>query len=70
MKNDVIKAEIKRVSTVRDVSQKLFFACSSSLYDRLNGEADWKVRELITLSKLCGWSKEQFLDIIEFDKED
>ena len=66
MKNDVIKAEIKRVCSVRDMSKKLFFACTSSLYDRLNGDTDWKITELITLSRICNWTMEQFLDIIEY----
>lgn len=68
--NKKIKAEIQRVSSVRYVSAKLFFACTSSLYDRLTGKTDWKIEELKALSRICGWTKEQFLNIIGFDKED
>lgn len=72
MKNDVINQEIRRAGTPTVVAAKLG-CCVAALYRKMNGERPWKVSELLELSRLRAWTKEQFLNIIEFDgyeKED
>ncbi|MBR5276793.1 MAG: hypothetical protein IKU35_06635 [Bacteroidaceae bacterium] len=68
MQNKVIKQSIEQKSTYIDVAKAL--GCGrSSLYRKVNGEAPWKITELIALSRICEWTVEQFLEIIEYKEE-
>lgn len=66
MKHEIIRQEIRKVGSMREAAEKLNIKSTVSLYNKLNGECPWKVDEILALSRLCKWSKKQFLDIIEF----
>lgn len=72
MKNDVIRCEIRKIGSLQAAADALGIG-RIGLYYKLLGKNPWKVTELLELSRLCAWTKEQFLNIIEFDgyeKED
>ena len=39
-------------------------------YNRLTGRTDWRLVELIRVCRACGLTKEQFLDLVEYDSEE
>ena len=68
MKNDVIKKDLQRVSTVSKAS--IVLGCSRvALSQKLSGMRPWKITELLTIARFCNWTVEQFLDIIEYRQE-
>lgn len=68
MKNDVIKKDLQRVSTVS--KSAIVLGCSRvALSQKLNGTRPWKITELLTIARFCNWTVEQFLDIIEYRQE-
>lgn len=66
MKNDIIRQEIRKVGSMRVAAERLGIQSTVSLYNKLNGNCPWKVTEILELARLCNWSVETFLDIIEW----
>lgn len=68
MKNDVIRQEIRKRTTM-DACAKELGITTPSLYNKVNGDTEWKITELLTMSRLFAWTVDEFLNIIDMKGE-
>lgn len=70
MKHDVLR-EMLRLSDIRnrDLEKILDKHNRTTLWRKLTGKSDWRLHEIIAVSQKLGLTGEQFLDLIEYDKE-
>lgn len=65
MKNDVIRAEIRKRMSMDAFAKEMGLA-KQSLYNKLSGATEWTVTELLELSRKFNWTVGTFLDVIEY----
>ena len=69
MLNEEIRAEIKLRMSVECAAKEI--GCTpKSLYNKLDGTCPWKMTEILALSRICEWTVERFLEIIEYKEAD
>lgn len=69
MDNETIRKEIKRIGSMRIVSDQIGIE-RTTLYNKIRGDCQWRIEELLALAKVCGWTKNQFLNIIGFEEKE
>lgn len=65
MKNELISTLIVKEMPITECAKKLGIS-GQGIYNKLKGKTDWKITELLSLSRILNWTVEQFLDIIEY----
>lgn len=68
MDNTEIRKEIKRVGSMHTVAKEMGIM-PTSLYNKIRGDCPWRVSEVLSLSRICGWTAEKFLNVIGWKGE-
>jgi len=67
MRNDLIRDSIRSKASMRVFAEALGIS-KQSLYNKIQGVTEWSITELLEASRLLGWSVDEFLTIIEYNK--
>lgn len=68
MNNAKLKSCIRKAKvSTETIAQKLGIR-RSTFYYKLSGDSPWHITELLEVARMINLTKEEFLDIIEFDE--
>ena len=68
MDNAKIEADIKSQMTMAECAEKIGLT-RQGLFNKIHGVHPWKVTDLLELSRVIGWTVEEFLEVIGWKGE-